>query len=60
MQSQGGERFDFIYMRPKECKMTNKCIYDVEVITSGEVNYEDYLTMSMEGISRFTKTGMCK
>lgn len=55
-----GDGFDFIYMRPKDCKMTNKCIYDVEVIPSGQVNYDDYLTMSLEGISRFTKAGMCE
>ncbi|PRP87074.1 hypothetical protein PROFUN_04810 [Planoprotostelium fungivorum] len=55
---QSSKSFDFIYLKIKDSKMTNKCVYDVEVIAPTQVDYNDYLTLSVEGISRFTKNTM--
>lgn len=47
--------FEFIYLGfKKESKLGTRCIYDVEVIQPNQVDFDDYFTMSRDGITRYS------
>ena len=53
--------FKFVYLGyKKESKLGTKCIYDLEVLSSERVNWEEYFTLSPEGLThyRVDKMGM--
>jgi hypothetical protein len=46
--------FKFVYLGfKKDSKLGTKCIYDLEVLTSDRVNWEEYFTLSPDGLTHY-------
>ena len=46
--------FKFVYLGyRKNSKLGTKCIYDIEILQPANVDWEDYFTLSSEGLTHY-------
>ncbi len=49
----------FLYLGySQDSKLGTKCLYDLQVLAADEVNYNEYFTLSAEGLTRYTTNMM--